>query len=90
MMDTVMEETYIVGNILHCQDYEWYEALMDYELKEQALRNKAIMEGLTSDDKSCNDDEEYVAVKEDEYDDLAKTGDDACREYEEIFRMMDE
>ncbi|GKA88466.1 hypothetical protein Tco_0810230, partial [Tanacetum coccineum] len=135
---------YIVGNSLHYQDYEWYEALMDCELKEQALRNKAIMEGLISDDESCNDDwrrweshettyhshdeieyenethderqelceayelpvcnirrfkmikysfgqdEEYVAVKEDEYDDLGKTSDDAYRAYQEIFRMMDE
>ncbi|GKB26941.1 hypothetical protein Tco_0866342 [Tanacetum coccineum] len=46
---------YIVGNSLHYQDYEWYEALMDSELKEQALRNKAIMEGLISDDESSND-----------------------------------
>nr|GEU49293.1 hypothetical protein [Tanacetum cinerariifolium] len=35
-------------------------------------------------------DKEYVAVKEDEYDDLARTSDDACRAYQEIFRMMDE
>ncbi|GJR97351.1 hypothetical protein Tco_0269525 [Tanacetum coccineum] len=94
---------------------EWYEALKDSELKEQALRNKAIMEGLISDDESCNDelcethelsvcnmrrfkmikysfrqDEEYVAVKEEEYDDLERTSDDACRAYQEIFRMMDE
>ncbi|GJS37466.1 hypothetical protein Tco_0535848 [Tanacetum coccineum] len=34
--------------------YEWYEALMDSELKEEDLRNKAIMEGLISDDKSSN------------------------------------
>ncbi|GKC37750.1 hypothetical protein Tco_1050134 [Tanacetum coccineum] len=125
---------YIIGNSLHYQDYEWYEALMDRELKEQALRNKAIMEGLISDDESCNDgwrrwesheityhdhderqelcethelpvcnmrrfkmikysfgqDEEYVAIKEDEYDDLEKTSDDACRAYQEIFHMMDE
>ncbi|GJZ27400.1 hypothetical protein Tco_0571653, partial [Tanacetum coccineum] len=118
--------------------------LKDSELKEQALRNKAIMEGLISDDESCNDgwrkweiheityhdhdeieyenethdkrqelcethelpvcnmrrfemikhsfgqDEEYVVVKEDEYDDFARTRDDACRPYQEIFRMMDE
>ncbi|GKA30663.1 hypothetical protein Tco_0716968 [Tanacetum coccineum] len=135
---------YIVGDSLHYQDYEWYEALMDCKLKEQALRNKAIMEGLISDDESSNDgwrrwesheityhdhdefeyenethderqelceahkllvcnmrrfkmikysfrqDEEYVAIKEDEYDDLARTSDDACRAYREIFRMMDE
>ncbi|GJT32894.1 hypothetical protein Tco_0923313 [Tanacetum coccineum] len=103
----------------------------DSELKEEALRNKAIMEGLISEDiepnnegwKSwnngheddercelfdnhelpvCNirrfemikylfrDDEEYVAVKEDEYEDLTSTSKDACRAYQEIFRMMDE
>ncbi|GKA14835.1 hypothetical protein Tco_0694481 [Tanacetum coccineum] len=39
---------------------------------------------------SFGQDEEYVAVKEDEYDDLARTSDDACRAYQEIFRMMDE
>nr|GEU68526.1 hypothetical protein [Tanacetum cinerariifolium] len=37
------------------QDYEWYEALMDSEIKEQVLRNKGIMEGLISDDESSND-----------------------------------
>ncbi|GKB42751.1 hypothetical protein Tco_0887693, partial [Tanacetum coccineum] len=102
---------YIVENSLHYQDYEWYDALMDSELKEQALRNKAIMEGSISDDESSNDahelpvcnirrfkmikysfrqDEEYVAVKEDEYDDFAKTSDDACRAYQEIFCRMEE
>ncbi|GJT88695.1 hypothetical protein Tco_1070412 [Tanacetum coccineum] len=115
---------YIVGDSLHYQDYEWYEALKDSELKEQALRNKAIMKGLISDDESSSDgwrrwesheityhdhelpvcnmrrfkmnkysfgqDKEYVAVKEDEYDDLGRTSNDTCRAYQEIFRMMDE
>ncbi|GJY25375.1 hypothetical protein Tco_0400101 [Tanacetum coccineum] len=135
---------YHIGNSLHYQDLEWYEALEDSELKDEALRNKAIMEGLISDDESCNygsrrwesheityhdhdeieyenethderqelcephelpvcnirkfemikysfrQDEEYVAVKEDEYDDLARTSDDTCRAYQEIFRRMDE
>nr|GEW61431.1 hypothetical protein [Tanacetum cinerariifolium] len=146
MMDIVMveilPETYIIGNQLHYQDLEWYEALEDYELKEQALRNKAIMEGFINegDDEShykrkrrwniytnyddsykindedhderqelckahelpvCNirifkmikysfeQDEEYVAVKEDKYDDLAKTSNDACKAYQEIFWMID-
>ncbi|GJV15783.1 hypothetical protein Tco_1361106 [Tanacetum coccineum] len=39
---------------------------------------------------SFGQDKEYVAVKEDEYDDLAKTSDDACRAYRKIFRIMDE
>ncbi|GJZ73973.1 hypothetical protein Tco_0638119 [Tanacetum coccineum] len=43
------------GKSLHYQDYEWYEVLKDCELKEQALRNKAIIGGLISDDESCND-----------------------------------
>ncbi|GKF58998.1 hypothetical protein Tco_0175784, partial [Tanacetum coccineum] len=137
---------YHIGNSLHYQDLKWYEALEDSELKDEALRNKAIMEGLTSDDESCNDcwrrwrsheinyhdydereygnethdemhelysdktyevpvclirrykmikysfndDEEYVAVKEDEYDNLARTSNEACRAYQEIFRIMDE
>ncbi|GJV18575.1 reverse transcriptase domain-containing protein [Tanacetum coccineum] len=42
--------TYIIGNQLHYQDYEWYEALEDYELKNEALRNKSIMEGFIKDD----------------------------------------
>ncbi|GJY55659.1 hypothetical protein Tco_0454774 [Tanacetum coccineum] len=79
---------YIIGNQLHYQDYEWYEALEDYKLKDEALRNKAIMEGSIKEDNderymmikySFNNDEEYVAVKEDEYDDLTVTRKDACR-----------
>ncbi|GJV60495.1 hypothetical protein Tco_1466595 [Tanacetum coccineum] len=137
---------YHTGNSLHYQDLEWYEALEDSELKDVALRNKAIMEGLISDDESSNDcwkrwksheiyyhdydegeyenethkeghelygietrevpvcqikrykmikysfnnEEEYVAVKEDEYDDLTITSDEAYRAYQEIFWMMDE
>nr|GEX93308.1 SGNH hydrolase-type esterase domain-containing protein [Tanacetum cinerariifolium] len=30
---------YILGNKLHYQDYEWYDALIDCELKEQALQD---------------------------------------------------
>ncbi|GJW54202.1 hypothetical protein Tco_0098287, partial [Tanacetum coccineum] len=39
---------------------------------------------------SFGQNEEYVAVKEDEYEDLARTSKDACRAYQVIFRMMDE
>nr|GEW20998.1 SGNH hydrolase-type esterase domain-containing protein [Tanacetum cinerariifolium] len=41
---------YIVGNSLHYQDLEWYEALKDGELKEEALKNKAVMEGIIEED----------------------------------------
>ncbi|GJX12465.1 hypothetical protein Tco_0204223 [Tanacetum coccineum] len=46
---------YVIGNSLHYQDLEWYKALEDSELKDEALRNKAIMVGLISDDESSND-----------------------------------
>ncbi|GJW25946.1 hypothetical protein Tco_0039757 [Tanacetum coccineum] len=46
---------YHIGNSLHYQDLEWYEALEDSKLKEKALRNKAIMDGLINDDESSND-----------------------------------
>ncbi|GJX84451.1 hypothetical protein Tco_0335225 [Tanacetum coccineum] len=124
---------YIIGNQLHYQDYEWYKALEDCKLKEEALRNKAIMEGFIKEDDdesryeqkrqwntytnyddayeinhehnkseefceiqeqpvcnirrymmikfSFNDDEKYVDVKEDEYDDLTVTRKEACRAY---------
>ncbi|GJY97848.1 hypothetical protein Tco_0514758 [Tanacetum coccineum] len=102
--------------------YEWNENVpWDSELKDEALRNKAIMEGLIDEDDEssnndkercelfddhelpvCNirrfemikysfgDDEEYVVVKEDEYDDLTSISKDVCRAYQEIFCMMDE
>ncbi|GKD29009.1 hypothetical protein Tco_1239787, partial [Tanacetum coccineum] len=41
---------YIIGNQLHYQDYEWYEALENCKLKDEALRNKAIMEGSIKED----------------------------------------
>ncbi|GJU23368.1 C2 calcium/lipid-binding domain-containing protein CaLB [Tanacetum coccineum] len=99
-------------------------ALKDGKLKGEALKNKAIMEGIIEDkdnreyemeheDKErcelfddhegpvCNirrfemikysfgQDKEYFAVKENEYDDLTSTSEDACRTYQEIFHMMD-
>ncbi|GKE48867.1 hypothetical protein Tco_1480125 [Tanacetum coccineum] len=144
-------DSYRIRNSPHYQDLEWYEALEVSELKDEALRNKAIMEGLISNDESSNDcwkrwksheiyyhnydegeyenetheeghelygietheiethevlvcqikrykmikysfndEEEYVAVKEDEYDDLIITSEEVCRAYQEIFQMMDE
>ncbi|GJV27549.1 hypothetical protein Tco_1383997 [Tanacetum coccineum] len=128
---------YIVGNSLHYQDYEWYEALEDSELKDIALRNKAIMEELIEEgDESSNKgwrrwnvyedidhdheyemkhedeegcgafdqeqpvcnirrfkmikysfghDKEYVAIKEDEYEDLTNTSEDACAHTKKSF-----
>ncbi|GJR67070.1 hypothetical protein Tco_0013136 [Tanacetum coccineum] len=39
---------------------------------------------------SFGQDEEYVAIKECEYDDLTRTNEDACHAYQEIFHSMDE
>ncbi|GJZ75730.1 hypothetical protein Tco_0640195 [Tanacetum coccineum] len=100
------------------QDYEWYEGLEDSELKDEVLRNKAIMEGFINEGGdesryeqerrwnnitklliilrymmikySFNNDEEYVAVKEDKYDDPTITREEACQAYQEIFWIMDE
>ncbi|GJW75616.1 hypothetical protein Tco_0134986 [Tanacetum coccineum] len=105
-----LPRTYIIGNLLHYQNYEWYEALEDSELKYEALRNKAIMEGFINEEELCevhelpvcnirrymmikysfNNDEEYVAVKEDEYDDPTIIREEACRAYQEIFQKIDE
>ncbi|GKB30863.1 hypothetical protein Tco_0870264, partial [Tanacetum coccineum] len=46
---------YHIRNSLHYQDLDWYKALEDSELKDEALQNKAIMKGLISDDESSND-----------------------------------
>ncbi|GJT58274.1 putative reverse transcriptase domain-containing protein [Tanacetum coccineum] len=41
-------------------------------------------------DTKRDDEEEYVAIKEYEYDDLTRTDEDACHAYPEIFHNMDE
>ncbi|GJT07715.1 hypothetical protein Tco_0842177 [Tanacetum coccineum] len=125
-----LPKTYIIGNQIHYQYYKWYEALEDSELKDKALRNKAIMEGFIKEDDdesryeqkrrwniytnyddtyeinhednerdelcevhellvcnvrrymmikySFNNGEKYVAIKEDEYDDVTITRKEAC------------
>ncbi|GKA21633.1 hypothetical protein Tco_0701622 [Tanacetum coccineum] len=46
---------YIVGNTLRYQDLEWFDALKDIKLKEEALRNKATIEGMIDEnDESSN------------------------------------
>ncbi|GJY29004.1 hypothetical protein Tco_0404771 [Tanacetum coccineum] len=47
---------YLIGNQIHYQDYEWYEALVDCELKDEALRNKAELEkSINHEGESSND-----------------------------------
>nr|GEU46142.1 hypothetical protein [Tanacetum cinerariifolium] len=90
-MDTIMENVY--DDTKHDHKYE-----MDHEVDER----QEIYSNETHEPPVCNirrfemikysfgNDEEYVAIKEDEYDDLMSTSKDACRAYQEIFRMMDE
>nr|GFB08792.1 C2 calcium/lipid-binding domain, CaLB [Tanacetum cinerariifolium] len=49
--------TFKIGNKLRYQDLEWYDALEDGKLKDEALKNKTIMEGsIDEDDESCDAD----------------------------------
>ncbi|GJX44075.1 hypothetical protein Tco_0260751 [Tanacetum coccineum] len=57
------------------------------EIQEQLVCNIRIYMMIKY---SFNDDEEYVAVKKDEYDDLTVIRKEACRAYQEIFQIMDE
>ncbi|GKE50750.1 hypothetical protein Tco_1485906 [Tanacetum coccineum] len=156
-----------VSYMTYFQDYEWYDELVDRNLKEEALKQKAIYEKSWGDasqsviifyawdhirgpyanfittydpyldinsifgmndnassmsnvmeeqrNKRCNlfdntardapvceikrfemikysfgQDEEYVAIKECEYDELTRTNEDACRTYQNIFKKIDE
>nr|GEV18657.1 uncharacterized mitochondrial protein AtMg00810-like [Tanacetum cinerariifolium] len=114
---------YIVGNTLCYQDLEWYDALKDNDLKEKALRSKAIMEGLINEDVEFNNeddekyelcsnethelpvctvrrfemikysfgqDEEYVAVKEDECEDITIDAAMNLEEKHKVFNAVGE
>ncbi|GKE00116.1 hypothetical protein Tco_1388099 [Tanacetum coccineum] len=50
-----LPRAYIVGNTLRYQDLEWYDALKNSKLKEEALKNKAIMEGMIDDNDESNE-----------------------------------
>ncbi|GJW73222.1 hypothetical protein Tco_0132592 [Tanacetum coccineum] len=82
--------TYIIGNQLHYQNYEWYEALEDSELKNEALRNKAIIEGFIKED---DDESRYEHMRRwninANYDDAYETnhGDDKSEELCEVHEL---
>nr|GEW84034.1 hypothetical protein [Tanacetum cinerariifolium] len=66
------------------EDKERCELFDDHELPVCNIRTFKMIKY------SFGDDEEYVTVKEDKYEDLTSTSKDACQAYQEIFRMMDE
>ncbi|GJR20500.1 hypothetical protein Tco_0969027 [Tanacetum coccineum] len=91
MMDYIMEETYLERtlletlSIIRIMNADEREELCEiHELPVCTIRRFEMIKY------SFEQDEEYVAVKEDEYDDLARANKNACRAYQEIFRMMDE
>ncbi|GJS75356.1 hypothetical protein Tco_0725237 [Tanacetum coccineum] len=45
-----------VGNKIHYQDYEWYEALEDSDRKDKALNNNAILEGSKKEEEESSED----------------------------------
>ncbi|GJZ71337.1 hypothetical protein Tco_0635188 [Tanacetum coccineum] len=91
MMDTVMEETYPKLTLLETDsiiritnDNEREELCEVHKLPVCNVRRCMMIKY------SFNNDEEYITVKEDEYDDLTVTRKEECRAYQEIFRIKDE
>ncbi|GJW95214.1 hypothetical protein Tco_0174886 [Tanacetum coccineum] len=89
MMDSVMEETYLKLTLLETRsitkimnDHEADEREVLCEIHELPVCNMRRFEMIKY---SFGQDKEYVAVKEDEYDDLERTSNDARRAYQEIF-----
>ncbi|GKC74005.1 hypothetical protein Tco_1119888 [Tanacetum coccineum] len=84
-----LPRAYIIGNTLHYQDLEcnngwrrWdgYE-IADHDQEEREYENEHEDEERY---------EEYVAIKEDEYEGLNNTSKGAIQAYQEIFSIMDE
>ncbi|GJU98689.1 hypothetical protein Tco_1327960 [Tanacetum coccineum] len=74
---------YIIG----FKTYEYYKNDWIYEWNKDV---PWVDEKPWTNTRDYESDEEYVAVKEDEYDDLTVTRKEACRAYQEIFQIMDE
>ncbi|GJV13073.1 hypothetical protein Tco_1354614 [Tanacetum coccineum] len=61
-----------VGNTIHYQDYEWYEALEDSDPKDKALNNKSILEGSKKEEEEPSEDawSHYSSI--DEWEDFGR------------------
>ncbi|GJX12988.1 hypothetical protein Tco_0204746 [Tanacetum coccineum] len=66
------------------EDEEICELFDDYELPVCTIRRFEMIKY------SFGHDDEYVAIKEDKYEDLTSTSKEAIHTYQEIFRIMDE
>ncbi|GJZ32700.1 hypothetical protein Tco_0578136 [Tanacetum coccineum] len=74
-------------NFLNVMEHEEEERSKVFDDHERPVCNIRRFELIKY---SFTDDEEYVEIKENEYDDLTNTCMEAIHAYEEIFRMMDE
>ncbi|GJS41177.1 hypothetical protein Tco_0566220 [Tanacetum coccineum] len=86
---------YHIGNSLHYQDLECDDESSNdcwEQMRWKTMRYipTIMMKRYKMIKYSFKDEEEYVAAKEDEYDDLTITSEEAYQAYQEIFRMMDE
>ncbi|GJW48687.1 hypothetical protein Tco_0080333, partial [Tanacetum coccineum] len=86
MMDTVMEEN-CMERLINDDD----------ESNDEGWRSWDNLDDINGDrnegdyeNKHDENERQDIVVKENEYDDFASTGEEACRAYQEIFRMMDE
>ncbi|GKB24255.1 hypothetical protein Tco_0863656 [Tanacetum coccineum] len=69
-----------VGDMIYFQDYEWYEGLKDGDLKEETLKEKAILEGswgMRIEKERIFALEEYWWGKKDD----EESSEDACSNY---------
>ncbi|GJX43212.1 hypothetical protein Tco_0259888 [Tanacetum coccineum] len=71
-------------NEMEHEEEERFELFDDHERPVCYIRRFEIIKY------SFRNDEEYVAIKENEYDDLTNTSKEAIHAYQEIFRMMNE
>ncbi|GJY99039.1 hypothetical protein Tco_0516469 [Tanacetum coccineum] len=73
-----------VGCMTYFQDHKWYDELADGDPSiYQVKRFEVIKYSFDADD-------EYVAIKEHEYFDHSRANIDACQDYQELFRIMNE
>nr|GEV93476.1 hypothetical protein [Tanacetum cinerariifolium] len=99
-----LPRAYIVGNTLHYQDlkWRWDDSTHNHEMNDYTKTDEERCNDTANNAPVCKirrfkmitysfgQDEEYVAIKECECDDLTKTNEDACRAYQGILRSMDE
>ncbi|GKA73457.1 hypothetical protein Tco_0779759 [Tanacetum coccineum] len=74
------------SNFLDVMEHEDEERSEVFDDHERPVCNRRRFEIVKY---SSRDDEEYMAIKENEYNDLTNTNKDAIHAYQEIFRMMD-